>query len=292
MKFLVGSDFHFRDDKPRCRADDWFETQTRRIQWLVNQININECPMFVAGDFMDAGSVSQRLENMLIRELKLAEFPIWSIAGNHDCQYHNIKHMEKSTYWVLHQAGAIQHISGTGMLEKLDIPFSAFQYGEPMVNGTGIALCHRLVFPNDPPPYLPSAIKASELLDMYDYDIILSGDNHMAFYTEHDGKLLINGGGLFRQTADKKYQIPKIYLYDNGVVTEIEVPVDIENVQQEYLLEEKERLERINVFVERVQVSKDIGLSFTDNIDNAIKTSELDTDTIEIIQKALRGELI
>ena len=291
MKFLCGSDFHFRSDKPRCRVDtDWFATQRKRAQWLIKQINTHKCPLFDAGDTIDSGVITPLLENMLIEEFTKANYPIYTIAGNHSVLYHSMKHLTKGSYWVLHQAGAIQHISGQQNLSG--VPITAFQYGDSMQNGTGVAICHRLVFPNEPPPYLPTAIKAEELLDMYDYDIILSGDNHMAFYTEHNGKVLINGGGLLRQTADKKYNIPAIFLYDNGVITKIEAPIILENVQQEYLLEEKAREQRINTFVERVQISQDIGLNFKDNIEKALQKTELSKISTEILYKALGGTLL
>jgi predicted phosphodiesterase len=286
MKFLVSSDWHLRTDKPRCRVDDWMTTQRERLEWLVTVINQHSCPMYVAGDIMDSGTANPALENMIISVLKKAEYPIKTIAGNHDVLYHNIKHLEKSSYWVLHQAGVIDHQPD----EKECV--TAFQYGEEITNNTGIMMCHRLVFPNTPPPYLKNAISAKELLNQYDYDIILSGDNHMAFYTEHNGKVLINGGGLFRQEANEKYKVPKIYLYEDGVITTIEVPVNVEDVQQEYLLEEHARLDRMTAFVERVEVSHDLGLSFTDNIEASLKTTTIQQPTIEIIYKALRGELI
>ena len=298
MKFLVSSDWHFRMDKPRCRVDeDWFGTQRDRARWLVSQINKYECPMFDAGDTIDSGVIPPLLENMLIEEFNKTKYSIYSIAGNHTLLYHSINHLKKGSYWVLNQAKAITHIEGTQPLNNLqgfvdDTNITAFQYGEKMVNGTGIAVCHRLVFPNEPPPYLPSAVNAKDLLDMYDYDIILSGDNHMAFFTEHNGKVLINGGGILRQTADKKYQTPQIFLYEDGVITAIEVPVNIENVQQEYLLEEKDRDNRINTFVERVQVSHDLGLNFVDNVEASLKETPLEDSVVQIIYKALKQELI
>jgi len=48
----------------------------------------------------------------------------------------------------------------------------------------------------------------------------------------------------------------------------------------------------MTAFVERVEVSHDLGLSFTDNIEASLKTTTIQQPTIEIIYKALRGELI
>lgn len=283
-KFLVSSDWHLRSDRPRCRVDDWHETQVRKLEWLVELINSYKVPMLVAGDLLDSGTNTQYLENLVISILKKAEYPIITIPGNHDLPYHSMKQLNKSTYWVLHQAGVIQDAS---TIEGI----TGVSYGEVIPEGNGILMCHRLVFPSKPPEYLQNAISSKELLELYDYDIILSGDNHQAFYTKHDGKTLINGGGLFRQDADKKFINPKVYLFDFGKVSEIDVPINIEDVQQEYLLDEHERNTRINAFVEKVKVAHDIGLSFKDNMESTMNTMVVNSEVKELIFRGMKGDL-
>lgn len=283
-KFLVSSDWHLRSDKPRCRVDNWHETQVRKLEWLVELINSYKVPMLVAGDLLDSGTNTQYLENLVISILKKAEYPIITIPGNHDLPYHSMKQLNKSTYLVLHQAGVIQDASTVEGITGVG-------YGEVIPEGNGILMCHRLVFPSKPPEYLQNAISSKELLELYDYDIILSGDNHQAFYTEHDGKVLINGGGLFRQDADKKFINPKVYLYDVGNISEIDVPINIEDVQQEYLLDEHERNTRINAFVEKVKVAHDIGLSFKDNMESTMNTMVVDSEVKELIFRGMKGDL-
>ena len=283
-KFLVSSDWHVRDDRPRCRVDDWHTTQSRKLEWIVKTINAYKVPMLVAGDILDSGSNSQYLENLIISILKNAKYPIITIPGNHDLPYHSMKQLHKSTYWVLHQAGVIKDASTVEGITGVG-------YGETIPEGEGILMCHRLVFPSKPPEYLDTAISSKELLELYDYDIIISGDNHQAFYTKHDGKVLINGGGLFRQNADKKFINPKVFLYDSGNVEEIDVPINIEDVQQEYLLDEKDRENRITAFVEKVKVAHDMGLSFKDNMEFTLNTTEVDNDVKEIILRGMKGDL-
>ncbi len=283
-KFLVSSDWHLRSDKPRCRVDDWHETQVRKLEWLVELINNYKVPMLVAGDLLDSGTNTQYLENIIISILKKAEYPIITIPGNHDLPYHSMKQLNKSTYWVLHQAGVIQDASTVEGITGVG-------YGEVIPEGNGILMCHRLVFPSKPPEYLQNAISSKELLELYDYNIILSGDNHQAFYTKHDGKTLINGGGLFRQDADKKFINPKVYLFDFGKVSEIDVPINIEDVQQEYLLDEHERNTRINAFVEKVKVAHDIGLSFKDNMESTMNTMVVNSEVKELIFRGMKGDL-
>lgn len=289
MRFLKGSDFHFTSDTPRCRTDNFYETQERKVKWLVSIINEYKCPLFIPGDIFNSGSISQKMENMLIREFKKALYPIFTSAGNHDMSYYSLKYLKISSYWVLCQAGVFQHV------ETMDFegtPVTAFQFGEPITNGKGIAMIHTLVFPKDPPPYLKEpAYKAQDILEKYDYDIILSGHNHMAFTTKHDGKVLINGGGLFRLEGDHKYTTPNIFLYDEGDVTPIKVPINIDDVEQEYLLVEKERNTRIEAFVERVKVSQDIGLSFKDNLDKTLKTTDVSAGAKELIFRAYDNTL-
>lgn len=289
MKFLTGSDFHFTSDTPRCRTDNFYETQERKVKWLVEQVNYYKCPLFIPGDVLTSGSISQKMENMLIRELKKALYPIITSAGNHDMSYYSLKYLKTSSYWVLCQAGVLQHAESR-VVDGMQV--TAFQFGEPIKNGKGLAMIHTLVFPHDPPPYLKEeAHRAQDLLEKYDYDIILSGHNHMAFTTKYNGKVLINGGGLLRTDGSKKYTNPKIFLYDDGEVTPIDVPINIDDVEQEYLLVEKERNTRIEAFVERVKVSQDIGLSFKDNIDRTLQTTEVSVGAKELILKAYNNTL-
>lgn len=286
MRYLLSADWHLRDDRPRCRVDDWFQTQKERLQFIASTINEYECPMIVAGDIMDNGANSQALENMIIQELKKADYPIYTIAGNHDLHYHSLKHIHKSTYWVLHQAGVIQHLT------KDDNAFiTPFQYGEEMYDGKHIAVIHRLVFNKQIPPYIHNGITAQELLNTYSYKLIVSGDNHESFVVKQDDNYIVNPGPLFRQKADEKHKPLYIYYYNNGDVKKISVPYNTEDVQQEYLLDEKERENRFQVFVERIQVSHDLGLSFTDNIEQALQTNEIHEQAKSLVRKAVQGEL-
>ena len=299
MRILCASDTHFRDDRPRCRIDNWIETQRARLKWLIGQVNEHKCALVIAGDIMHGGTNSQLLENLLLEEMKKAEYPILSISGNHDANYHNANWLRRSTYWVLFQAGAIQHLTGTMDFQESTI--SAFQFNEEMTDGTGIAVVHRSVYPTtEQIPFFmgkgTDTIGADELLDTFNYELTVSGDVHSPFYRQQDGKTLINPGGLFRQSAEKKYTNPMIFLYDNGSVTPIKVPIIEDNVEQEYLINEKERDIRINASVERMGDSllengESLGLSFKDNIEKALRGGEANDNVKLIIRKGVKGEL-
>lgn len=286
MKFLVSSDWHFRDDRPRCRKDTWSITQERKLQFVVNTINEHKCAMFVPGDILDSGTVSPTLENMMIRVLREAKYPIYTIAGNHDAPYHNIKHLYRSSYMVLAQAGVIRHADAEFVYENMQV--MPVQYGDMIPEGDGILMCHRLVFPHVPPPYL-SAVSADDMFEQYNYNIILSGDNHTPFFKQRGDRVLINGGGLMRQDADKKNINPLLFLYTDGAVLKIPVPIEIDVVGEEHLINQRHRDIRISTLVERVKLSKNIGLNFKNNIDNNIH--DVRDEVVEIIYKAIKGEL-
>ena len=295
MRVMCASDLHLRDDRPRCRVDNWYETTRSRLQWLIGLMNENKCPLLIAGDITDKGSNNQTLENLLLEEFGKALFPIWTINGQHDVQYHSQNWLRKSTYWVMHQAKVIEHIE-TKLHNNIIGDISGFSFGTPMTNGTGIAMCHRSVYPTTAQiPFFmgehTDTIGADELLDQFDYELIVSGDVHMPFYLQRDGKTLINPGGLFRQKSDKKYTIPTVYLYEDGVVTGFEAPIVIDNVVQEYLIAEKERDTRISAFVERLSTSAEIGLSFRDNVELGFKTNKLRQVVKELVLKAMEDEL-
>ena len=72
---------------------------------------------------------------------------------------------------------------------------------------------------------------------------------------------------------------------------EIDVPINIEDVQQEYLLDEKDRENRITAFVEKVKVAHDIGLSFKDNMQNTLSTTKVHNEVKELILRGMKGDL-
>lgn len=287
IRCLVSSDWHIRSDKPRCRVDDWYTAQLERIRWVVQQINKYKCPMFVPGDILNSGATNQEIENMLIAELKKAEFPIYAIPGNHDLPYHSMNQLHKSTYWVLVQAGVLQDVTGNVLDGVTGVP-----YGQPIPTGKGILLCHTAVYPHEPPPYMIHAESAEDMLNAHDYELILSGHIHMPFTTQVGNKTLINAGGILRQEADEKYAQRMLYLYDNGSIEAIPCPMQVDDVEQGYLLDEKAKKERSNAFVERIKVSEGIGLSFKANVRTTLENMEVSKEVEELLFKAIDGKLV
>lgn len=51
---------------------------------------------------------------------------------------------------------------------------------------------------------------ARDFLAKYGYDLIISGDNHLTFIEEYQGRILVNTGSLVRLSIDQKGRQPVI----------------------------------------------------------------------------------
>jgi len=292
MKFLATSDWHLQHTRPRCRVDDWYQTMRSRLQWMTGLINEYQCPILVAGDIFDSGTNTMELENMTISELKKAEYPIITIAGNHDLAYRSLKQIKKSSYWVLAQTNIIQHLFGGHTIDGIGSVFGK-SFGEEWESPVNVFMTHASVYPTSNIPFfMPDALSAEEMLNRFpDCEVVITGDIHESFYFQKDGRTLINGGGIIRLEADKKYTVPTVYLYEDGVVTPFPAPIVIDNVVQEYLIEEKARDTRISAFVEKLSTSAEIGLSFKDNVELGFRTNKVRPVVKELVLRAMEDSL-
>ena len=286
-KYIITADWHIRDDKPRCRKDtDWYETQRKKIKWVVDLSNSEKCSIIVAGDILHRGTNSQLLENMLLEELRRAEYDIFAIPGNHDLPYHSMKQMHKSTFKVLLNAGVLMFIP----TNKVDnVHFFGFDENIPRDIHADILVLHTLVLPNGAAMPFIEAPTAQELLSRYpNAKTIITGDNHTPFIAKDKERMLINPGSLIRQTADQIEHEPRVYIYENGNVSAAYLPVEKGVVVNEYILTEKQRDDRINTFVETMKSrTEGFGLSFEDNMETAMQREKLPREVVRIIQEAM-----
>lgn len=285
MKLLAGSDFHFSDVRPRCRVDNWYETQRLKAEWVVQQINEYKAPLFVAGDFFDTGKVSPYLTSMLINIFSKAEYPIYAVAGNHEMPYHNINHLSESSYNVLMEAGVIKTIE--------DDDIHCYNFNEEIGQHEGMCMAHISVYEKEVPPFMPDAHTARDLLESYPYKIWITGDIHTRFHVVHDGKILLNPGGLLRIEATKKNMQTGLMYYDseNMELEYLDAPIIVDAVQDEYLQDLHEREERMSAYVIKMKSSKHIHLDYKKNMTEKLRLNKTKQEVATIIWKGIEGEL-
>jgi len=282
MKYIITGDWHLRADKPRCRLDEnWLQTQRLAVRNIVDYSNIHECDIIFTGDLFHTPVVPPNVTNMLIQELSLLENDFLLIAGNHDCQYHNIGNIFKSSFGTILANGLSNGGSGIVDLPLYVLPaISGFHFGqEPEEKDIKkeMIVIHRLVF-NFQKHKFPGAtgIMTDELLKLYpNVKWILTGDNHRNFHYENDGRHVVNPGTLLRQHANEIGYETGFYVIDGDDIEFVRVQDDENLVTDEYLRSENEKSDRIEAFIESVKNTGEISLDFLSNLREFMKNNDL-----------------
>lgn len=295
-EFILTADWHLRADKPRCRLDkDWITTQRSQILEVSAYANQYNCPIIIVGDIFNKAVVPEEITNMFLRFCSTVNKGVYVLAGNHDLPYHSIDNLENSSVGILLIVAEKMNSKYLKTLDAFDgISWNHFG-GEIKKKGNGsIIALHQLVFESmkDIPPSV-NAVTAQDLLDTYpDADFILTGDMHQSFHYTSNGKHVINPGHLNRQSADQTNP-PIVYLVntDKSLVKALPITDDEELVTDEYLKKESDREDRIEAFIEKIQGTEDVTLSFLDNIEQAIQKNKnsLDPETLRMIEYLVGG---
>jgi DNA repair exonuclease SbcCD nuclease subunit len=293
-KFVLCADLHIRNDRPRCRIDEnWEETQRLMIQEIVSIANNKKCPLVITGDLFDSPNIPARFIVMLIEEFSKINTKVYFLAGNHELPYHSIDNVENSSIGILSELSKEHMKIYEGMSD-----FGEWQHFNSKIMGkkTGLLFIHRLVFESIKtiPPSV-SAITASDLLKEYpDSNWIFLGDNHQFFHYNKNGKHVLNPGCTIRQKSDEQEYQPSVCYVDieKETVERILLNDNITMVNDSYLVEENERENRIEAFVEGIKKNGRISLDFMENLNTAITKNKktMDQYTIDMIYELCEEE--
>ena len=294
MKGIITADLHLRADRPRCRLDeDWMETQRKACESVARIAVDKGADIFIIGDIFNSPRVPPEIVSLFITsflEMEKQELYVRILAGNHDLPYHNWNNVNQSSFGILWSM-----VTGyTSMMYTIET-YSFAHFGETIIEKNNmdesILFLHQLVFPSEKskPPNV-DAIIASELLKQYPiYKWIFVGDYHSSYHYEENGRHVVNPGCLIRQRADlADYQPEVAYVdTDKGIVEWIEIEDKASLVTDEYLRKEEERNDRIEAFVESLEKSSQISLSFIDNLNERIAENwgEIEEEAINIIDE-------
>lgn len=291
MKAIFCSDLHIKGERPVARLDpDWMETQRQMLRFIVSTANERKLPLFILGDIFDHGKVSTEALNMTVEELLNANTPPWILAGNHDLIGHSYDNVGDCSIGILLKVFRdVEEASCDGWHFGRD-------HLPPMpYHDRKIRLTHQLVFekPDDFPP-MAKAKSADMLLDEFpDADWIICGDMHHHFHfirsstagTRH----VVNLGCTIRHKASELAYTPAIWCIDTdaGTVERITVPDDPAMVTRGHLDMAEAKESRIGGFLEVVQRSTEVSLSYLDNLEAKVpKVQEADVahELNELIQ--------
>lgn len=284
MRMIITADWHIRNTRPRCRVDeDWIKTQQKALNQIAQICENKNAPLMVVGDIFNSNSdTSFECINMV---QKLADYigGIYILAGNHDLLYHSSENIDKSAIGVLLQSENVFKI------EDYSDEFSAPNFDEER-NSMPYMFIHTLTIPSKDKPDFIQCETPESLLEKYPTaKWIFTGDYHKNFVYEKNGRYVINPGCLIRQVSDMKDYQCGVYLVDTGMEQIEFIPIidNEELVNDEYIIRENEREERIESFVNKLKDVESVSLDFIDNVEKALLVNKIDEKLKDCVKELL-----
>lgn len=292
---VICSDLHLRSDVPRCRDESEFhQAMLDKLVQIKNVVNKNKCPLVVAGDIghKPVKTWTVWLLQKVISVFSEFEYPIYAIPGQHDLPNHSMENIDESGFGILIASGVINLLEfetldcGSRLGYVFGFPFGKeikdYSNNVDLQKGARkIAVVHKMVLENKPLWPGQEDPKASVLLKKYNYDLIISGDNHHSFMVEYKGKLLINSGSMMRQNSSQIDFKPRIYLWngEQNKVKEHYLKIDENAVSTEFVDKEKEKENRMEALVQSLSDDTkeyETGLDFEENSRTHIKVNKIE----------------
>lgn len=276
--FIATSDWHLTDTKPVCREEesDWYEAQFRVVEEILKLAKIKDTPLIIAGDIFDK---AKEASTYLLTELRILfdkyELSnVYAIAGNHDEPNHNFNLLKNSCFQIAENMGIFSNLNNKGLLLEKNLfcyPFYDDFDNLEEVEDTEIYVIHQFVYAGKKPrPNAPEIGNANNILRLFPKaKIVIAGDNHDGFVYQHPvtEQILVNCGAIIRDTAAQIDYKPRVYIVYNDLSVEAHyLDISKDKITNKHIQAEKERKEKEEMFIRTISSTKDISLSFKDNL--------------------------
>lgn len=285
MKFICTADWHIRATRPRCRIDnDWLETQKKALKQVLKISEDKGAPIIVVGDLFHSNSDTNFECINMVQKLADLAGGLYILAGNHDLPYHSSENIDKSAIGILLNSENVFKI------EDYSDEFSASNFDEEDNFEAEIVFKHVLTIPEDDKPDFVNCETPETLLEKFPKaKWIFIGDYHHNFHYEKNGRHVVNSGCLLRQVADMKdYQCGVYFVDTDEEIVEFISIIDNEDlIDDSYILQENQRNERIESFVDKLRKTKGVSLDFLDNVYNEMKHNNFEPDLAQVIDELL-----
>lgn len=274
---ILTADWHIQQDTPSCRIDDYMAAQESKIRQVMELSARESIPVIIAGDLGERAYWTNPLLTWFMGILAdYGEKPalMATVLGQHDLPYHQPGKYGECGVRVLEQAEFLSVLGKPGAGPHVT-PWAYF-YGawweQPVPKpdkGPAVLVMHRMVIDS---PLWPGqqAPQARTILRKHPgYRLIVTGDNHKTFVAEMDGRLLVNPGSLMRRTAAQIDHRPCVFLWraEDNELEQVFLDVNPGAVTRDHMPEVTEDPDaRMEAFVERFGASREVGLSFQDNL--------------------------
>ena len=310
MKFLIMGDQHIDNSTIKTRKDNVLAAcadKLGQIMQIAKSYNVEA--ILQPGDFFESHKANDFLKQWTISFLKsdMANIPIYTVFGQHDLRYHS-SNVNNTPLKVLEAADVVSILKNTPLIYPQD---RVYIYGaswfedipvpNPKLKGTNILVLHKMIVDSKIWEGQEDHTYGKILLKKYNYDLIVSGDNHKHFIM-HSGikssigkKLLINCGSLLRTRIDQEDHRPCVYIYDTypkegaPVIEQVYLVVDkFENViRVEEAVKIKKENDKLKSFVDALKVDAKLsGINYRRNIKDWLKTApkeQIDSTTRKFI---------
>lgn len=289
-KFIVTADWHLRNQRPRCRKDeDWIDTQKKALKQILDVAIEKICDVFLVGDIFHSANettfeIIQIVQNFA-KELEKYNLSLYVLFGNHDLRFHSSSYIDKSAVGILLQSENIYPIS---IFENVSAP----NFDEEVdCEDKDYLFIHTLCFPDmkSMPPNV-NACCAKDLLEKYSFNhFCFTGDYHGNFHYEWNGRHVVNSGCLLRQAVDMKDHQCGVYYIDTDKEEVEFIPIedDEDLVDDSYIIEEKERDERIESFVDKLKQTDLVTLDYLENVEKALMDNSISDKVKDVIRELL-----
>jgi predicted phosphodiesterase len=287
VSLILCSDFHLREDTPVCFTGDFQKEQWDSVKFIKDLQEKYDCPVVHAGDLFHHWKASPWL---LSKTMENLPYKFYTIFGQHDLPQHNWELRDKSGINTLFTSGHIKLLFGCNygqspenMIEDSLITLDTAKYKKR------ILVWHHMTYINPPFPGATGGNAIAILKKYPQYGLIVTGDNHCSFYTEHEGRILVNPGNLTRQVADQAEFQPRVALWyaETNTIEWVNIPIQKDVISREHITHKEERDERIDAFISKLDTDFKAELSFEDNLEMFFQQNEIRDSVREIIYKSL-----
>ena len=254
--------------------------QIKAWDWLSDLQEEHGCPIALAGDTLHHWKASPSLLVQLLRHFPRS---VYATIGQHDIRQHNLETLDQSGMMVLSEADRVTLLE-EGVVESFeDFDLHSFPYGTTPrkisrpSSKPRVALCHLMTWHKETPFPGCTSDNATALLErLQGFQLVVTGDNHIPFVVEDEGRFLVNPGSLLRFTAAQRQHRPRVYLWyaDQQKVKTVYAPIDKTVVSRAHIETKEEVDKRIESFVKHLNTDWEVGLSFTRNMKSFLSTNK------------------
>lgn len=285
---ILTADWHLREDTPTAFVGDFQEEQWNAVENIMKLQQQYDCPIVHTGDLFNHWKPSPWLLSMALKHLPNKFFTIY---GNHDLPQHNLELANKCGINVLKEAGKLNVMGGVHWGQKPEEDGPAEEADGLLAAHERIILVwHVMTYQGKKPwPGITDPMAGALLRKYPQYDLIVTGHNHLPFVEHHEGRILVNPGGITRQHADQIDFRPRVYLWygETNTVEPHFLPFSEGSISRAHIEVTEERNARIDAFISRLGEGWETSLSFEENLEAFRAANRINPKVMDIIYKAI-----